>query len=33
VKRLIDAQGGSVSLSVRDGGGTAAEIVLPLKQI
>jgi PAS domain S-box-containing protein len=31
VKRLIDAQGGSVSLSVRDGGGTAAEIVLPLK--
>jgi PAS domain S-box-containing protein len=31
VKRLIDAQGGSVSLSIREGGGTAAEIVLPLR--
>ena len=31
VKRLMDAQGGSVNLSVRDGGGTAAELVLPLK--
>jgi two-component system CheB/CheR fusion protein len=29
VKRLIEMQGGSVSLSERDGGGTAAEITLP----
>jgi len=31
VKRLMDAQGGSVSLSMREGGGTAAELMLPLK--
>jgi PAS domain S-box-containing protein len=31
VKRLMDAQGGAVSLSMRDGGGTAAELMLPLK--
>ena len=30
VKRLIDAQGGSVRLRSRDGGGTVAEVVLPL---
>ena len=32
VKRLMDAQGGSVSVSPRDGGGTIAEVVLPLRQ-
>jgi two-component system CheB/CheR fusion protein len=31
VRRLMDAQGGSVSLSARQGGGTVAELVLPLK--
>ena len=31
VRRLMDAQGGSVSLSAREGGGTVAEVVLPLK--
>ena len=31
VRRLMDAQGGSVSLSAREGGGTVAELVLPLK--
>ena len=32
VKRLIEAQGGTVGLSPRDGGGTVAEIVLPLQR-
>jgi len=31
VRRLMDVQGGSVSLSAREGGGTVAEVVLPLK--
>lgn len=30
VKRLMEMQGGEVSLSPRDGGGTVAEVVLPL---
>jgi PAS domain S-box-containing protein len=30
VKRLLDLQGGSVTLSDRDGGGTVAELTLPL---
>jgi PAS domain S-box-containing protein len=30
VRRLIDLQGGSVALSARAGGGTVAEVVLPL---
>jgi PAS domain S-box-containing protein len=33
VRRLTDAQGGSVSLSAREGGGTVAELVLPLKPV
>jgi two-component system sensor histidine kinase FlrB len=31
VKRLMEAQGGSIRLSTRDGGGTSAELVLPLE--
>jgi PAS domain S-box-containing protein len=31
VRRLMEAQGGSVSLSAREGGGTIAEVVLTLK--
>jgi signal transduction histidine kinase len=30
VKRLVDLQGGSVSLDDREGGGTAAVVTLPL---
>jgi two-component system NtrC family sensor kinase len=33
VRRLMDAQGGSVSLSARQSGGTVAELVLPLKPV
>ncbi len=32
VKRLMEAQGGTVGLSPREGGGTVAEIVLPLQR-
>ncbi len=32
VKRLVEAQGGTVGLGPRDGGGTVAEIVLPLQR-
>jgi PAS domain S-box-containing protein len=31
VRRLMEAQGGSITLSTRDGGGTSAELVLPLE--
>jgi signal transduction histidine kinase len=32
VKRLMDLQGGSITLGDREGGGTAAEITLPLSR-
>jgi two-component system CheB/CheR fusion protein len=32
VKRLIEAQGGTVGLGPREGGGTVAEVVLPLQR-
>ncbi len=32
VKRLMEAQGGTVGLSPREGGGTVAEVVLPLQR-
>jgi signal transduction histidine kinase len=32
VKRLMEAQGGTVGLGPRDGGGTVAEVVVPLQR-
>ena len=33
VKRLMEVQGGSVRLHARDGGGTVAEVTLPLTRL